>query len=64
MNDHSRICSDWTDRKLYDEVDAQIALSISAPSAGLRLGYLAGARALLGILTDRASRAAKHGDER
>jgi len=59
MNDDSAACADWSNRKLHNEIDAALAAAIGAPTPGQRLGYLAGARALLDILCERTQKAAR-----
>lgn len=54
MRDDSSVCNEWSDRKLYETVDAQLVMAVAAETPALRLGHLSGARALLGILADRA----------
>jgi hypothetical protein len=52
--DESCYCERWSEPKLYEAIDQQIALAIATHTPGLRLGHLASARALLSILADRA----------
>lgn len=52
-DDSSRVVANWSERKIVEATDAQIALGVGAVTPGLRLGHFASARALLGVLCDR-----------
>ena len=54
-DDTSPWVKDWTDRKIWEDVDAKWALAVAAPTPELRLGYLGQLTALVEVLKRRAA---------
>jgi hypothetical protein len=58
-DDASPYPKDWTDARLHEAIHEQFGMALDATESGFRLGFLAGARALIDILAERAERLTK-----